>query len=87
MHLAIPCVDEPDSLELRLATRPRHLAHPAANIARPVLVGPVLDGEGKPRGSRSAVDVAAPHARAGLFDSLAIRPLRVVFKDGRQVAG
>jgi uncharacterized protein YciI len=98
MHFTIQCVDKPDSLELRMATRPSHLDYLKANIARLVLVGPVLDGEGKPRGSLYVVDVADraeaealaandPYAKAGLFESVVVRPLRVVFKDGQQVAG
>lgn len=98
MHFTIQCVDKPDSLELRLATRPKHLDYLNANKDAFLLVGPVLDGEGKPRGSlyvvdmpdREAVEAFAkgdPYAQAGLFESMVIRPMRVVFKDGQQVAG
>ncbi len=98
MHFTIQCVDKPDSLDLRLATRPAHLAYLQQHVARLVLVGPVLDSEGKPRGSLYVVDVADraeaealaaadPYARAGLFESVVIRPMRIVFKDGAQVAG
>ena len=98
MHFTIQCVDKPDSLELRMATRPKHLEYLNANKAAFLVVGPVLDGEGKPRGSlyvvdmpdRAAVETFAandPYAKAGLFESMVIRPMRVVFKDGEQVAG
>jgi len=98
MHFTIQCVDKPDSLELRLATRPRHLDYLNEHKDALLLVGPVLDGEGKPRGSLYVVDMpdratveafakADPYAQAGLFESVVIRPMRVVFKDGQQVAG
>jgi len=98
MHFTIQCVDKPDSLELRTATRPTHLEYLKANQAKFVVVGPVLDGEGKPRGSLYVVDMpdraaaetfiaGDPYARAGLFESVVVRAMRVVFKDGQQVAG
>jgi uncharacterized protein YciI len=98
MHFTIQCVDKPDSLELRLATRPKHLDYLNAHKEAFLLVGPVLDGEGKPRGSLYVVDMpdradaeafakGDPYAQAGLFESMVIRPMRVVFKDGQQVAG
>jgi uncharacterized protein YciI len=98
MHFTIQCVDKPDSLELRLATRPRHLEYLSDRKDALLLVGPVLDSEGNPRGSLYVVDMpdratveafakADPYAQAGLFESMVIRPMRVVFKDGQQVAG
>ena len=93
MLFAITCTDKPASLALRMASRPAHLAYLEANLARLVLVGPVLDPEGKPCGSLLVVDVADrraaesfaagdPYAQAGLFESVVIRPFRTVFKDG-----
>lgn len=98
MHFTIQCVDKPDSLELRMATRPTHLEYLKANQEKFVVVGPVLDGEGKPRGSLYVIDMpdraaaetfimADPYAKAGLFESVVIRPMRIVFKDGSQIAG
>jgi uncharacterized protein YciI len=91
MLFAITCLDKPDSLELRLATRPSHVDYLAANNL--VLAGPLLDDAGKPCGSLlliEAADHAAaavfaaddPYAQAGLFASTTIRPYRIVFKDG-----
>jgi uncharacterized protein YciI len=93
MLFAISCTDKPASLALRMETRPAHLEYLKQHAASFVLVGPVLDPEGKPCGSLLVVDVADraaaeafaagdPYAKAGLFESVAIRPFRTVFKDG-----
>ncbi|WP_114376947.1 YciI family protein [Elioraea thermophila] len=98
MHFTIRCTDKPGSLDLRLATRPDHLAYLQRNVEKLVLVGPVLDEEGRPKGSFYVVEVADraeaerlaaedPYAKAGLFARVEIDPVRVVFKDGAQVAG
>jgi len=98
MHFTIRCTDKAGSLDLRLATRPAHLAYLQANIAKLVLVGPVLDEAGRAKGSLYVVDVADraeaerlaaddPYAKAGLFSHVEIDPVRVVFKDGAQVGG
>lgn len=98
MHFTIQCVDKPDSLELRMATRPTHLEYLKANQEAFIVVGPVLDGAGKPCGSLYVIDMpdrataesfimADPYAKAGLFESVVIRPMRIVFKDGSQIAG
>ncbi len=98
MHFTIRCTDKPDRLALRLATRPDHLAYLQRNLDKLVLVGPVLDEEGRPKGSFYVVDVADraeaerlaaddPYAKAGLFAQVELDPVRVVFKDGVQVAG
>ncbi len=96
MLFAITCTDKPGALELRMATRPAHLEHLKANEKSLVLVGPLLDAEGKPAGSLLVVEAddreaaeafanADPYAKAGLFESVVIRPFRTVFKDGAQV--
>lgn len=96
MQFAITCLDKPASLELRMATRPPHLEYLQSIMAKLVLVGPLLDGEGKPNGSQWVVEVADraeaealaagdPYAKAGLFESTVVRAFRTVFKDGEQV--
>ena len=96
MLYAITCTDKPGGLELRMATRPAHLEHLKAHERELVLVGPVLDAAGQPCGSLLVVEAADraaaetfaaadPYARAGLFESVVIRPFRTVFKDGKQV--
>ncbi len=93
MLFAISCTDKPASLALRMETRPAHVEYLKQHAASFVLVGPVLDAEGKPCGSLLVVDVADraaaeafaagdPYAKAGLFESAVIRPFRTVFKDG-----
>ena len=93
MLFAITCTDKPASLELRMATRPTHLAYLATYAAKLVLAGPLLDTDGRPCGSLFLVEVADraeaegfaasdPYAKVGLFESTVIRPFRVVARDG-----
>ena len=98
MLFAIQCEDKPNALELRMATRPKHLEYLDGHAASIVQGGPVLDAEGKPCGSLLLVDVADqataealaasdPYALAGLFQRVTIRPFRQVFVGGARVAG
>ncbi len=93
MLFAIICTDRPGGLDLRLATRPTHLAYLTMYASRIVHGGPMLDIEGRPCGSlliieaedRPAAEGFAaedPYAKAGLFESTVIRPFREVFRDG-----
>lgn len=83
------CLDKPNHVELRLATREAHLAFLAANAAQVKLGGPFLDSAEKPVGSLlivEAADVAAaqallaedPYAKAGLFASVEVKPWKRV---------
>jgi uncharacterized protein len=83
------CRDNPDSLELRMATRPAHLEYFEKFGNKAVLGGPLLDGDGKPKGSMllieaddedAAREIAAadPYAKAGLFASVEVIPFRTV---------
>jgi len=94
MLFTIACTDKPGSLELRLATRPAHLDYLRAQQTNIVLGGAMLDAAGNACGSllvieaadRAAAEAFAagdPYAKAGLFESVAIRPYRVAFKDGQ----
>lgn len=87
----ISCVDKPDSLALRMATREAHLAYANRDgLAVKVKIGgPYLDEAGKMVGTLlivEAPDHAAakefadndPYGRAGLFQSVEIRAFRVV---------
>lgn len=87
---AIHCIDKPNQLSLRAATRAEHLAYLESAIERILVAGPLLDDEGSPIGSmllmefsdrRAAVAFAAedPYARAGLFASVAVTAWRQVF--------
>jgi hypothetical protein len=88
-HFAIHCIDKPDSLDLRLATRAEHLAHLAPINDRILVAGPLLDMEGQPMGSLLIIDfderkdavafaAADPYALVGLFASVAVTAYRKV---------
>ena len=83
-------IDKPDSLALRMATRPAHLAyaHDENNPAKVKIGGPYLDENGEMCGSLiilEAPDKATavrftendPYVRAGLFSSIDVRPYRL----------
>ncbi|MFI5016190.1 MAG: YciI family protein [Hyphomicrobiales bacterium] len=82
------CADKPDSLQLRLATRPAHLAF-LQNLGPKVRAGGALltDDEQGVLGSllilegESDEEIASlladdPYAKAGLFESVDIKPWR-----------
>lgn len=91
MLFAIYCLDRPGSLEVRLGNRPAHLAHLESQEDKLVTAGPLLSDDGEtPIGSllvfeaetlavAQAFAAADPYAKAGLFDSVTIRPWRRVF--------
>lgn len=96
MLFAIICTDRPLGLDLRLATRPAHIAYLTTYADRVLQGGPLLDVDGRPCGSLLLVDVedraaaegfaaSDPYAKAGLFESTIIRPFRTVFRDGELV--
>lgn len=98
MLFAITCTDKPGAADLRAATRPAHIAHLSAEAARIVLGGPLLSPEGQAVGSLLVIEAADraeaeafaaadPYAKAGLFESVTIRPFRAVFKDGAELGG
>lgn len=79
MPIALIARDAPDSLQIRMDTRPAHLAYLEATPA--VLhAGPLLDAGGTPCGSLIVLDMdmaaaqdwadADPYAQAGLFASV-----------------
>ncbi|MCT7377246.1 YciI-like protein [Chelativorans salis] len=92
MIFVILCQDKPGHLQVRMDTRPEHVAHLEKLNAAGTLkfAGPFLDDEGKPCGSMVAVEAedsaaaeaiakADPYALAGLFESVEIRPWNWVF--------
>ena len=94
MLFAFICKDKPDHLQLRLDVRPEHVEFLNDLNADGTLkfAGPFLDDDGKPCGSlvvveaadkKSAAELAArdPYAKAGLFDSVEIRPWNWVFNN------
>ncbi len=85
---ALTCIDEPNALDLRMATREAHLAYVGVADARLRLGGPFLDDNGQMAGSlmiveaadlagAKAFNAADPYQRAGLFESVDIREFRV----------
>ena len=93
MLFALICTDKPGSLDLRLATRPQHLAYLETYKSKIVTAGGLLDLDGRPGGSLLIIDVADraeaagfaesdPYHKSGLFESVLIRPYRQIFRDG-----
>nr|TFG54188.1 MAG: YciI family protein [Hyphomicrobiales bacterium] len=85
----IICIDRPDSLPLRMATREAHLAYvKATTLVQFKLGGPFLSEDGTMNGSmliveaddRNKVDAFVkndPYGMAGLFESVEVRPWKV----------
>ncbi|MFM2070329.1 MAG: hypothetical protein RLZZ623_592 [Actinomycetota bacterium] len=87
MRFVLHALDRPDSLALRLETRPRHLEYMAGFDT--LVAGPMLDPDGKPCGSCIIVEVADqaaaeafaagdPYQLAGLFESVSLHPFHTV---------
>ncbi len=96
MLFVLICTDKPASLDLRLATRPQHLAYIETYQDRIVQAGALLDIDKRACGSLLIIDVedhaaaagfaeADPYGRAGLFESVIIRPYRQVVVAGERV--
>ena len=92
MLFALLCKDKPGHLQTRLDNRPAHVDYLNGLNAegRLAFAGPFLDADGKPEGSMvvveapdraaaEAVAAADPYAKAGLFESVEIRPWMWVF--------
>jgi uncharacterized protein YciI len=90
MLYVVICIDKPGVLETRKATRGEHLEHLKSLGTRLKIAGPFLTEDGKePRGSLlviegdSLAEVRAisdddPYAKAGVFQSVDIRPWTIV---------
>ena len=94
MLFALICNDKPGHLQVRLDTRPEHVAFLEALNAEGKLkfAGPFLGEDGKPTGSLVVLEVADaaaakaladkdPYARAGLFEKVEIRAWNWVFNN------
>jgi uncharacterized protein YciI len=86
MLFALICKDKPGSLQVRLDTRPTHVAFLEGlnGEGKLAFAGPFLNAEGKPDGSlvvveapdlaaAQALSAADPYAKAGLFENVEIR--------------
>ncbi|MGB0697171.1 MAG: YciI family protein [Rhodospirillaceae bacterium] len=90
MLFAVHCLDKPGHAHIRQANRPDHLAYAKANADMLVLIGPMTTDDGTGMvGSfilieapdRAAVEAFCsgdPYAKAGLFESVIIRPFKAV---------
>jgi uncharacterized protein len=94
MLFAFVCKDKPGHLQVRMDTRPAHLEYLNKLNAEGALkmAGPFLDGDGKPCGTLAIFDAdsmdaakaiadADPYAKAGLFESVEIKPFNWVFNN------
>jgi uncharacterized protein len=86
MLYALICTDKPNSLSLRKAKRPEHVAYLQSLGDIVVLAGPFTEADGETmNGSLIVIDAASleaareiaagdPYAAAGLFAAVEIRP-------------
>ena len=90
MQFVVYCLDKPNSLDLRMATRTAHLAYLETNPIEIVIAGPLLDANGGMKGSMFIVEAndlaevqrfsaADPYRKAGLFQRVEIDGFRKVF--------
>lgn len=91
MHFFIRCKDKAGKVDLRLATRPKHLEYLKSFEASILAAGPTLADDGQtPTGSvllmefpdkKAAEAFAAgdPYAVAGLFERVIVAPWKKVF--------
>jgi uncharacterized protein YciI len=92
MLYALICTDKPGALAVRKANREDHLAFLAAMGDKLKAAGPFLDDDGGMTGSLVVIEAANrdealaisqedPYARAGLFESVEIRPWNWALKN------
>ncbi|MEW9613679.1 YciI-like protein [Shinella sp. S4-D37] len=94
MHFAFLCQDKPGALQVRLDTRPDHLAYLNGLDAdgKLAVAGPFLGDDGKPTGSLVVVKAETieearriaendPYAKAGLFASVEVKAWNWVFNN------
>jgi uncharacterized protein len=85
---ALTCLDKPNSLERRMATREAHVAYIRERLASVKLAGPFLDEKDEMAGSLLIVEADSlegaqafsandPYTLADLWQSVDIRPFRV----------
>jgi uncharacterized protein len=81
------CVDKPNSLDLRMATREAHLAYVGERLDVIKVGGPMTDDDGGMAGSFLILDLpdraaaeaftaGDPYNKAGLFERVDVKPFR-----------
>jgi uncharacterized protein YciI len=84
------CLDKPESLDLRMATRERHLAYIQTHLTDIKIAGPMMDAAGQMAGSVFILDVADraaaeafnaedPYTQAGLWRQVELNAVKVTF--------
>ncbi len=92
MLYALLCTDKPQSLQIRLDNRASHLEFLNSMGDKLKAAGPFLDDDGNMTGSLVILEAANrdealaisqedPYARAGLFESVEIRPWNWAIKN------
>lgn len=94
MHFAFLCTDKPGTLQVRLDTRPEHLAYlnTLNKEGKLAFAGPFLGDDGKPTGSLVVVKAetieaaralaeADPYTKAGLFADVEVKAWNWVFNN------
>ncbi|WP_373503097.1 YciI-like protein [Aestuariivirga sp.] len=92
MLFALICTDKPNSLDLRMSTRPEHLKHLESLGTALKAAGPFTTDEGSPIGSLVIIEAADraqakamadadPYAKAGLFASIEIKAWKWTLKN------
>jgi uncharacterized protein YciI len=90
MQFMAYCLDKPGALETRMANRPKHVEYLTSYNAKIVFAGPLLDDKDGMIGSLLVMDLADraemdaflkndPYAKAGLFQSVTVHPVRKSF--------
>ena len=92
MYFIIHCTDNPGSAHIRVENRPAHVDFLKSNRDNLYTAGPTLNDDGEDmNGSLLIVDfpdreaveafaAADPYAQAGLFESVVIKPWKLVFE-------
>ncbi|NRA85913.1 MAG: YciI family protein [Rhizobiales bacterium] len=92
MYYAVSCYDKKDSLEIRMATREKHLAFANASGGKVVVGGAMIDDAEQMIGShliveasdRAALDkflAQDPYAIAGLFERVEIQAMKIAISN------
>ena len=91
MNFVLYCVDKADHGHVRAENRPAHVDYLKSNLERIVIAGPMTSEDGEAmigsvliieaadRAEAEAFAAGDPYAKAGLFESVTIKPFKKVF--------